>query len=244
MLAGAATNQIVLTDAVKALRRYSLIRISDDALSIHRLVQAVVLDRLAREEKKRFAESSVNIADHAFSFRGDDQESIRYCLRLLGHAITAAGHAEESLVAREVVGRLLNRIAVYLTAGRQLIESKAMFERAVKILEQVHGSSSPTLANALNNLGYVQRMLKLPEEARLSHERALSIDRTIYGMDHHETAFDLYNLGLVLLDLDARDEALAHFRRAIEICVEDLGDEHPDTQFIRKNIEQLNLGDL
>jgi tetratricopeptide (TPR) repeat protein len=241
VLAGAVKNQIVLTDAVKALRRYSLVRVDDDALSIHRLVQAVVLDRLNGQDKKDFAEASVNIANDAFSFRGDDRQSIQECLRLLPHAMTAAGHGEDCGVAREVVGKLLNKVAVYLAGSKHFIESKAMFQRALKILEQAHGPGSPNLANALNNLGSVQRMLDELEEAKISHERALSIDESIYGMDHQEIALDLYNLALVLIDLNSRGEALRHFKRALAICVNKLGEDHPDTQFMRENLERLNL---
>ena len=51
-LSSALQNSIKLNDVVAALRRYSLISITDDTLSVHRLVQAVTLDRLGEDKKK------------------------------------------------------------------------------------------------------------------------------------------------------------------------------------------------
>jgi tetratricopeptide (TPR) repeat protein len=240
-LAQIARTQIAFNDAIGALRRYSLVRISEDSLSVHRLVQAVVMDRLEPHDKKTFAEAAVNLANDAFSFRPDDQKSIQKCLRLLPHGMTAAGYGEDNNVAKDIVGKLLNKVALFLAGSKHFIESKAMFERAVKVLEEAHGVNSPNLANALNNLGFVQRMLNEFEEARLSHERALSIDENIYGLNHHEIAVDLYNLGIVLVDLGAREEARDHFQRAIEIFSKNLGADHPDTQFMKLNVARLGL---
>jgi len=58
-LAATATDRLAMNRAIKVLRRYSLIDASGELLSVHRLVQAVVRDRLNEDDEKRWAEMAV-----------------------------------------------------------------------------------------------------------------------------------------------------------------------------------------
>ena len=53
------TNPIALDDLIDVLRRYSLIEINNETLTLHRLVQAIVRDRLIEEQRKAWAEAAV-----------------------------------------------------------------------------------------------------------------------------------------------------------------------------------------
>ena len=81
-------------DALAALRRYSLVEVREEALSVHRLVQAVARDRLAEDARRTWAEAAVRLVNGAFPFDSDDVRTWPECARLLPHALAAARHAE------------------------------------------------------------------------------------------------------------------------------------------------------
>ena len=87
-LSSAAKDGIRFNDSIRALRRYSLISIADNSLSIHRLVQAVMLDRLAEDEKKKWAEAAIRMVNKAFPFESDE---VRYLADLFLAAASRPG---------------------------------------------------------------------------------------------------------------------------------------------------------
>ena len=71
-----------LDDCIALLNRYSLISAADNLISIHRLVQAVIQDRLSLEEQKIWAESALKMVNDAFSFSQLDEETWEKCSKL------------------------------------------------------------------------------------------------------------------------------------------------------------------
>lgn len=117
-LSAAVTDDLVWTDTVGELRRYSLVEVNSDGLSVHRLVQAVARERLTEAERKQWAESAVNIVDSAFSsaafsLAGEDVQTWKRHARLLPHARIAAERSTHLQVAGEPAGRLLDRVKRY-----------------------------------------------------------------------------------------------------------------------------------
>ncbi len=101
-LATAIADPLAFDDAIAPLRHYSLVEvdIDRDALSVHRLVQAVVRDRLG-EERKIWAEASVRLANSTFPYELNELNTWQVSTRMLPHALATAGHAEELGVASE-----------------------------------------------------------------------------------------------------------------------------------------------
>lgn len=62
------TDPLALDDAVKELKKYSLVNASGDLLSVHRLVQAVTRNRLGERERELWAETAVkpDCGHHSF----------------------------------------------------------------------------------------------------------------------------------------------------------------------------------
>jgi len=122
-----ASDLLAFDDAVDHLRRYSLLEITAETISVHRLVQAVTRNRLDEDEKKKWAEAAVRIVKKAFPFKSDDVGTWPVCSRLLSHALAAADYAEALDVASDSTGRLLNETGVYLKGRAQFTEAKEMF---------------------------------------------------------------------------------------------------------------------
>ena len=95
-LAAAVADPVVLADAVGALARYSLVRRAgdDEGVAVHRLVQAVVRERLDDEERAMWATSALRLVARAFPLDYDDARTWEKASCLLRHAQTVASHIE------------------------------------------------------------------------------------------------------------------------------------------------------
>ncbi len=165
-LAAVATDPLAFDDAVDPLRRYSLVEIIAETISVHRLVQAVTRDRLDGNELKKWAEAAVHIVNEAFPFDSDDVGTWPVSTRLLPHALAAAEHAEALDVASDSTEKLLNQTGSYLKGRAQFAEAKEMFERALAIGEAAYGPDHPQVAIYVNNLGLVLQALGYLEGAK------------------------------------------------------------------------------
>ena len=225
--------------AIALLRRYSLVEITGEMLSVHRLVQAVARDRLAEDERKKWAEAAVNLVNNAFPRDSNDVRIWPICSQLLLHAQIAVEHAETLEIALESTMRLLNETGIFLKSRAQFVEAKKNYERALAIGEAVYGPDHPDVAICVNNLGGVLKSLGDIEGAKKNYERALAIDEAVYGPDHPDVAIDVNNLGGVLRALGDIEGAKKNYERALAIGEAVYGPDHP-TVAIRVN----NLGSV
>ena len=245
-LASTASDRLAMNRAIRVLRRYSLIDVSDESLSVHRLVQAVVRDRLGEDEEKRWAETAVRLLSAAFPFDSDDVRTWHQCSRLLPHVMAAAAHAEAREAAPEETQHILNQTGLYLRGRAEFAEAKAHYGRALTLAEKVYGRDHPEVAAIVNNLGGVLRALGDLPTAKECFERALAIDEEVYRRDHPNVATDVNNLGSVLHDLGDLPAAKEHFERALAIDEEVYGRDHPEVAIRVNNLGLVlrDLGDL
>jgi tetratricopeptide (TPR) repeat protein len=196
-LAATAADRLAMNRAIKALRQYSLIGTSGESLSVHRLVQAVVRDRLREDEEKLWTETAVRLLSAAFPFESDDVQTWHLCSRLLPHALAAAAHAEARAGAPETTQHILNQIGLYLHGRAEFAEAKAQFERALPLAEKAFGAYHPNVARDVNNLGRVLHDMGDLEGAKERYERALEIFRKVMGENHSYTITVRKNLELL-----------------------------------------------
>ncbi len=245
-LTAVASDPLAFDDAVDPLRRYSLVEITAETISVHRLVQAVTRDRLDEDEIKKWAEAAVRIVNKAFPFKSDDVGTWPVCSRLLPHALAAAEHAEALDVASDSTGRLLNQTGLYLKGRAQFAEAKEMFEQALAIDEAAYGPDHPDVAIDVNNLGLILKDLGDLEGAKKMFERSLAIDEAAYGPDHPQVAIYVSNLGLVLQDLGGLEDAKKMHERSLAIGEAVYGPDHPQVAIYVNNLSLVlqDLGDL
>jgi len=245
-LTAVASDPLAFDDAVDPLRRYSLVEITEETISVHRLVQAVTRDRLDDEKRKKWAEAAVRIVNKAFPFKSDDVGTWPVCSHLLPHALAAADHAETLDVASDSTGRLLNQTGLYLKGRAQFAEAKEMHERALAIGEATYGPDHPQVAIYVNNLGLVLQALGDLEGAKKMYERALAIDEATYGPDHPQVAIYVNNLGLVLQALGDLEGAKKMYERALAIGEATYGPDHPTVAIYVNNLGGVlqDIGDM
>jgi tetratricopeptide (TPR) repeat protein len=246
-LRAAVGDALAFDDAVSAIRRYSLIETSGEAtLSMHRLVQAVIRDRLGELGQKQWAEAAVKVVNAAFPFDSDDVTTWKECDRLLPHAIATADFAEPLGVGLEATARLINQMGIYARGRAEYATAKAAFERALTTYEKLFGPDHANVATLVNNLGSVLRALGDLPGAKAAYERALQIDEKVFGPDHPNVAIRVNNLGSVLYDLGNLPGAKAAFERALQIDEKALGQDHPNVSIRVNNLGNVlqALGDL
>lgn len=130
-------DEILVDDCLAALRRYSFIKVDDDAVSVHRLVQMVTRDRQSAEQYDENALKALQLVEQQFPISGAIGDLLPDCTRLLPHAIAALGHTKDMEGAEACAGRLLGRTGTYLCARGSTEEGVAQLGRAHDIFRKL-----------------------------------------------------------------------------------------------------------
>ena len=245
-LATTAADPLALRDAVVAARRFSLLTVEGDALSVHRLVQAMLRDRSEPEAKKLWAAAAVERMAAVFPFREFQLDTWPRSARLLPHAIAAAEHAETLGVAGKPTSTLLNQAALYLGTRAELGSALRLLRRALVIAEAIHGLDHPEVAKRALNIGEILRKQGDLPGALEYAGRALDIFEAAYGPMHRDVAVVANNIGQILKDQGDLSGALEYARRALAIDEAAYGPEHPEVATDANNIGLIfqSQGDL
>jgi len=203
-LAEAARDPLLLHDAVAALRRYSLVNVHQEALSVHRLVQAVVRDGLSKEEQEQWALAAVRAVNLGLPQENYQLFDTRFrpaCALLLPHGLAATQLAMQ-LVAAEEVAALLYRVGIYVASVARFEQAQACFATGVEYTERALG------AGHLRLVGLLVELSELAEDARPLRERAVAVLEGALGREHVHLTFPLLYVARALCregdDLGAR----------------------------------------
>jgi tetratricopeptide (TPR) repeat protein len=225
-------------ESIAVLKRYSLINVADGLISVHRLVQAVVQDRMSLQEQRTWAESALKLLNEAFSFSQLDQKTREKCSKLSAHAFYASEHAEKHELLPQETSNLLNDLGRYLNNRMELASARSVLERALAIDEKALGPEHTNLAIRVNNLGMVLKDQGDLDGAKRCIERALAIDEKALGPEHTIVATMANNLGLVLQAQGDMVGAKGCFERALTIDEKSLGPKHTS---VARDVNNLGL---
>jgi tetratricopeptide (TPR) repeat protein len=217
-------------DAIAALRAYSLITPDLDKLSIHRLVQTVVKDRMNPVELSCSQHAMLRALSEQFpekAYRNPFCWS--ECARLLSHAQFVLDYTshDHDLYGQALL-RLLNNIGEY-HAGRGIFaEAEPLFRRSLEIREKQLGLEHLDVAESLNNLAVLLDSKGKYAEAEPLYRRSIEIREKQSGPEHLDVAYSLNNLAVLLMAIGKYAEAEPLYRRSLEIREKQLGPEHTD----------------
>ncbi|MEK6257075.1 MAG: tetratricopeptide repeat protein, partial [Planctomycetota bacterium] len=256
-LAAVVADELAFNDVLSLLRSFSLIELTDESFSLHRLVQAVCRDRLERPSHATqtsevsathaFAASVVKLVDAAYPTDLLTNVAVWPLLqRLLPHARAAGEQAEQFGIETNTTIRLLNCVGIYLRIRAEYAEAKQILTRAVRVVEMALGSENSVAAVSVNNLGRVLQELGDLPGAKEAFERALKIGEQVIGPDHPQVAIFVNNLGDVLRALGDLSGAKQAFERALKIDEQAYGPDHPNVARDVNNLGRIlqDLGDL
>ena len=217
VLGPVAADLLLLNEALRVLRRYSLVRRDPEArtLSLHRLVQAVLRDRLDAAAQRQWAERTVLALNAVFP--EIDHSAWERCERLLPHAQVAADLIEQHRLAFPEAVRLLHQAGSYLDARGLPAQAEPFLQQALRIGEAVWGAQHPEIASLLYDLAAaIQQQGKL-DQAEPFYLRSLALREELLGAQHAEVAESLRQLGGLYLDQGKYEQVEPFYLRALAI---------------------------
>src|SRR5450755_1400697 len=239
-LAPVAAEALLFAQAIEALRAYSL-QARDPrtgALSVHRLVQAVLRDGTPADAAQQWKQRAV-LAVSAARPDVSDVKQWPACERWLPHALVCADWIEQEQISSPEAALLLNQTGYYLHDRGRYREAEPLYKRALAICEQQLGVGHPVTATSLNNLALLYQVQRKYGEAEPLYQRALAIREQQLGAEHPDTAQSLNNLAGLYQVQRKYAEAEPLYERALAIREQQLGGEHPDTAQSLSNLASL-----
>jgi len=233
--------KLSLNRAIYELTRFSLVVEKDGLLSIHRLVQEVVRNRLA--DGMRWLSCCLNMARAVFEYEWGNMDSMAAFERNVSHFLAIAGYAEEAFgddeEALEKTAWLYHKAGNGFHYSDTYREALEWYERAKVICEKVLGKEHPNTAATYNNIALVYDSQGEYVKALEWYETALVIREKMLGNEHPDTAATYSNIANVYDHLGNFANALEWHEKALDIYEKVLGKEHPDTATVYNNMAEV-----
>ena len=229
--------KVNIDDALAELAEHSLIDLDAEAFSCHRLLQAVLLDRLIPSDRIFWSQLTVRTI-HVYSPQPPDDvgswtiwNKLRSHLRILFNIIGNDADTEAAA--------LMNQLGLYLYTQSLYTEAEPLFWRALAIDEKIRGSEHPEVATRLNNLAQIFKETNRLNEAEPLYRRALKIVEKSFGPQHTKVAVLLNNLAQLLVETNHQAEAEPFMRRGLAIEETNRGLDHHCVAIQLSNLAQL-----
>ncbi len=232
-------------DAFNALAEFSLITRGDDttgqpAILVHRLVQAVMRDRLeengSRQEVLRLA---VELMTSAMPQRSDEFANWSKCAGLLPHAFALLGALPSDDISAGRSALLGYNVAKYLQQIARYSEAEPLLQRSLAIYEKTVGSEHPYTSATLHELASLYQAQGRYSEAEPLLQRSLAIYEKTVGSEHPDTSATLHELARLYQAQGRYSEAEPLLQRSLAIYEKTVGSEHPDTSATLHELARL-----
>ncbi|MGH3615971.1 MAG: FxSxx-COOH system tetratricopeptide repeat protein [Pseudonocardia sp.] len=232
VLATLAADPLTLSRVIARLTAFGLVRLAEQGVVMHRLVQTVLRDHMPTSDRDgMYRTVHALLAAAAPADPHDPTGWTRYA-QLYPHALATNVVDGETDDARLLIQQLCN----YLRSAGDYPNSLALARHAYRRWQRNLGEDHPDTITAAGNLGNTLRALGDYPGARATQEDVLARSRRILGADHPDTVTAAAHLATTLWALGdlpgARsiDEDVLARRRRI------LGADHPDTVTAAANL--------
>ena len=217
-----------LNEAIQVLRRFSLIRRDGEAkvLNIHRLVQAVLKDRMDAQTQRQWAERALRTVNAAFpevSFPNWER-----CQQCLPHVRACAELIDSHHLTFPEVAGLLNHAGFYMRERGLYGPAELLLTRTLAIREHALGSEHPDTATTLSDLAWLYNLQGHYAHAESLYQRALTIREQVLGDAHPDVAESLNDLAVICWNQGKYEQAIGFYLRSLTIREHMLESNHPD----------------
>jgi len=250
LLGPVASYRIQLNDAIDELLKYSLMRrnIDGKTLNMHRLVQAVILDKMGKQDQQQLAERVVQVIDSAYEAAGSNRvnDHERYTIIQI-----TAQYDSHALYCAKLIEQLgienIDAVFLLLAAGNSLREqglyksAKPLLKQAVKLCERIKGPEDSLTAHCITGLALLYEQAGQFDRAEPLYQRALEINERAPEPNYVIIASSLNNLGQFNTHRGNYPLAERFYRQALAMQEKSLGLEHPDNAIILHNMAVLYL---
>ena len=205
----AALDPFKLDSAIGVLRRFSFVQRNEQkVLSIHRLVQMVVRDRLSRRAQRRWARRIVKALNRAFLLDVYIPQA-RACATLI----------EQWQIVSKEAANLLYQAGDHSQQRTLYRSAKPLLLKALEMSEHVFGQQSINVMNCLISLSVVYLEQRQFDQAERCKQRVLEITRKVWG-SAQSSALVPYHLDLAhrYTNQERYEEAEACYQQALASC--------------------------
>jgi tetratricopeptide (TPR) repeat protein/transcriptional regulator with XRE-family HTH domain len=239
-LASLATDPCQLDQLIAVLRSLSLVQRQPETrtLSMHRLVQAVLRDRMSEPEQAEWLRRVIAALNAVFP--DVTHEAWRQCERLLPHVLTVATAIPDCTGDRELA-EALQKAADYLCDRARFEQAEPLYQRALCIGKRVWGPAHPQVAYPLCGLAYLFYEQGKYQQAEPLYQRALQIREQVLGPTHPDVASTLERLGLLYWKEGKYEQAKLLYQRALYIQEQAKGAEHAEIAHLLNDLAILSV---
>lgn len=211
-----AQDELLLDEAIGALRKYSFVQSISGELLFHRLVQMVMLNHLA-EERGQWVEAALRLVLNFFDGNDDSRESWSQSAALLPHALAASENARRLGIGGEALTEILWRLGCFLESQAEYEQARMAFIWGLNQVRSEHGPECPAEARFLMELGEVAKGLGKIEEATeyLQHALRLVTAAPTESSQWPNEGSICNDLARVLADAGQFKEAQTYAERAV-----------------------------
>lgn len=235
----ALQNQLDIDELLREITKYSLVKCKDNQLSIHRLVQEVII---GQHKTTKWLKICINLIESMISFDGIKVLSKTNFHLALPHIDAVSNH----IIRQSKNTSNMMRIAeVWYLSGKGLLtmgdpkRASEHFNKAIVFYQDIKPNSIE-LANVFHNLGYSYKRDGKNEQAITYYNQALKIKNEVLGKYHPDTAATLNNIAIVYKNMNNFEEARKITQETIDIKIESLGKNHRDTLKAFSNLANIN----
>lgn len=220
LLASITSDPCKRDTAIAALRQYSLVRRNLDTktLTIHRLVQAVVKDRLSEEKQRQWAERAVRAVNQVLPkvIIGSPILLWQRFQRYILHAQACTILIEQWDMISPSAWSLLGHTGNYLHEGGQYAQAERLLQKAFDITMSALGPEHPDVAQAFHALAILYWSRGKYTLAEPLLQQALAIREKVLGPEHPDVAQNLNDLALVLYSRGQFVQAELLYKRSLD----------------------------
>ena len=210
---------------------YSLLQRQPEVrtLSMHRLVQAALLDAMIEEEQEQWNRQLISTLDVLFPevLPLAEHSAWEQAERLLPHALLCLSRTEPAAKS-SVFASLVSKSARYLYERGQYAQAEPLFLQALQLRERVLSPDHPDVASLLNSLALLFREQGKYAQAEPLFLQALQLRERVLGPEHPEVASSLNSLAALYWSLGRYEQAEQLLQRALYIWEHALGPDHPE----------------
>jgi hypothetical protein len=176
------------------LASYSMITLTAETVSMHKLVQAVILATPDDSGTTPPRDTALEWLESALSEGPDRKVALGRLLRaFVPHAVAIAQccTAEENPAG---LARAFNAVALLYHLEGYEMDALRLQVAALDLVQRTYGDARPEIVARLDSIAAVYSDLGLQSEAASLQERALAVTEAALGPDHPDTALRLRDL--------------------------------------------------
>lgn len=225
----AVADRFRFNQMLETLLAFSLVkRLPEDRLlSIHRLVQAVQVERLTTAEQRLWAERIVCAMNGVFPRESQDAASWQACSRYLDQVQVCDQLIQHHQLLLPEAAEMLDRAGTYLS-GRALYNlAEPLYRQAIHIWKQLMDEAHPNVAASRNNLARLYVAQGEYAAAESLFQQVLHTIEQLVEAEHLPLVEALRGLGQIYTNQGKYAQAIPLLQRAILLGEQQAGIEHP-----------------